>query len=139
MPQLMLHPNTLVGTSHHCCGWLQLMLPPHLKGDWHRYLDHCHYVIITPPTQWTEFVQHSNHHAVLSLATTSPDLLIPTSRHSSLPTVPRFAPFSSVLQHMLYVQFQGPRVQFIIIEDVGLLSISCHRTSQFTIMLDIPV
>jgi hypothetical protein len=36
-------------------------------------------------------------------------------------------------------QFQGPKVQFIVIEDVGLLSTSCHRMLQFTIMLDIPV
>jgi hypothetical protein len=39
----------------------------------------------------------------------------------------------------LSAQFQGPRVQFIDLEVVGLLSTSCHRTSQFSVMLDIPV
>ena len=38
-----------------------------------------------------------------------------------------------------HLRFQGPRVQFIVIEDVGLLSMSCHRTLQFTVMLDVPV
>jgi hypothetical protein len=37
------------------------------------------------------------------------------------------------------VRFQGPRVQFIDLEVVGLLSTSCHRTLQFTVMLDVPV
>jgi hypothetical protein len=37
-------------------------------------------------------VRCSNHHAVLSSATTSPDLLVPMPRHGSLPAVPRLAP-----------------------------------------------
>jgi hypothetical protein len=37
-------------------------------------------------------VWRSNHHAVLSLATTSPDLPVPAPRHGSPPAVPRLAP-----------------------------------------------
>jgi hypothetical protein len=37
-------------------------------------------------------VQHSNHRAVLSSATTGPGLPVPTPRHGSLPAVPRLAP-----------------------------------------------
>jgi hypothetical protein len=41
-------------------------------------------------------VQRSNHHAVPSLATTGPDLLVPAPRHVSPPAVPRFAPSGTV-------------------------------------------
>jgi hypothetical protein len=41
-------------------------------------------------------VQRSNHHAVLSLATTGPDLLVPAPRHGSPPAVPRLAPSGTV-------------------------------------------
>jgi hypothetical protein len=34
-------------------------------------------------------VQCPNHHTILSLATTGPDLLVPAPRHGSLPAVPR--------------------------------------------------
>jgi hypothetical protein len=37
-------------------------------------------------------VRHPNHCAILSLATTSPDLPVPAPRHGSPPAVPRLAP-----------------------------------------------
>jgi hypothetical protein len=40
-------------------------------------------------------VWHSNHRAIPSLATTGPDLPVPTPRHVSPPAVPRFAPFGT--------------------------------------------
>jgi hypothetical protein len=48
------------------------------------------YCFTTNAVDWV--VWHSSHRAVLSLATTSPSLPVPTPRHGSLPAVPRFAP-----------------------------------------------
>jgi hypothetical protein len=54
-------------------------------------LSYHHYT--TNAVDWV--VQRSNHHAVLSLATTSPDLLVPMPRYGSPPVVPRLAPSST--------------------------------------------
>jgi hypothetical protein len=79
-------------------------------------------------------VWRSNHRAVLSSVTTGLNLLVPMPRHGSLPVVPRLVPSGTVP-----CMVQGPRVQFINLEVVSLLSMSCHRMLQFTIMLDVPV
>jgi hypothetical protein len=76
-------------------------------------------------------VRRSNHRTVLSSATTGLDLPIPASRHGS-PL--RFQGLSLPAPH--HARFQGPSVQFIDLEVVGLLSMSCHRTLQFIVMLD---
>jgi hypothetical protein len=110
---------------------VQLMLPPHHEGDWHRLLSSPTRVV-TPPTQWT--------------------------RLCGAPTITLYCPWqqpvwtcwspclgmAACLQFQglplpasRHARFQGPRFQFIVIEDVGLLSTSCHRTSQFTIIVTV--
>jgi hypothetical protein len=67
---------------------------PQHEGDWHRLLRHlqlCCYT--TNVVDWV--VRHPNHHAILSSATTGPDLPVPAPRHGSPPAVPRLAPSST--------------------------------------------
>jgi hypothetical protein len=112
---------------------VQLMLPPHHEGDWHRLLSSPTYVV-TPPMQWTRLC-----------GTPTITLYCPQQQ----PVWTCWSPCLGMAACLQFqglpllasrcAQFQGPRFQFIIIEDVGLLSTSCHRTSQFTVMLDVPV
>jgi hypothetical protein len=90
MLQLMLHPSLFGGDSS-SSSLSQLMLHPHMRGTACCRLQLCCYT--TNAVDWV--VRRSNHCAVLSLATTSPDLLVPMPRHGSLPTVPRLAPSST--------------------------------------------
>jgi hypothetical protein len=63
---------------------------PLCKGN--SSLSSCHHYT-TNTVDWV--VRCSNHRAILSLATTSLDLLVPAPRHGSLPTVLRLAPSST--------------------------------------------
>jgi hypothetical protein len=66
--------------------------PLYIRGN--SSLSSCHHYT-TNMVDWV--VQCSNHHAILSLATTGLDLLVPTPRHGSPPVVPRLAPSSITL------------------------------------------
>jgi hypothetical protein len=138
--------------SHHVTYWvtcLNFMLHPgHFGRDWlslssscqlmlHPYVRetaHCCHVIITLLTWWT---------GLCGTPTITPycprQQLVRScqSLHLGMAACLRFQGLS--LLALRCARFQGPRVQFIIIEDIGLLSMSCHRTLQFTIVLDIPV
>jgi hypothetical protein len=93
---------------------------PQREGDWHRsgVVFNC---VISPPMRWTGLC--------------------------GAPTIAPYCPRQQLVwtcqsPHLgmaACLQFQGPRVQFIDLEVVGLLSMSCHRTLQFTVMLDVPV
>jgi hypothetical protein len=74
----------------------QLMLPPHREGAGIGccYVISNSYCYTTNAVDWV--VRRSNHHTILSSATTGPDLLVPALRHGSPPAVPRLAPSSTV-------------------------------------------
>jgi hypothetical protein len=129
---LMLHPGHF-GRDWSSSSLFPLMLPPSHRergtGIGRRVVSNlCCFT--TNAVDWV--VRRSNHRAVPSSATTGPDLLVPAPRHGNLFAVPRLAPSGTAS-----TRFQGPRAQFIDLEVVGLLSTSCHRTLQFTVMLDV--
>jgi hypothetical protein len=133
MPQLMLHPSLFGGDSSSLLSLSQLMLPPQCEGNWHR-LSLSSTCVVTPPTWWTRLcgtptITPYCPRQQLVRTCWSPHLgMAACLQFQGLPLpAPRLA------------RFQGPRVQFIDLEVVGLLSMSCHRTLQFTIMLDVLV
>jgi hypothetical protein len=107
-------------------------LPQH-EGDWHRLLC-CPCYVVTPPTQWTELCG-----APTIMPYCSQQQLVRTCQSPHLGMAARLWFQGLSLPIPCHAQFQGPSVQFIDLEVVGLLSTSCHRTSPFTVMLDIPV
>jgi hypothetical protein len=84
---------TLAGTGHrHCCPNLCYHLNVRGTGiGYYHVFNLCCYT--TNMVDWV--VRRSNHHAVLSSATTGPDLPVPTPRHGSPPAVPRLVPSST--------------------------------------------
>jgi hypothetical protein len=110
---------------------VQLMLPPHCEGDWHRLLSSLTHVV-TPPMQWTRLCGAPTimpYCPWQQLVWTYWSPCLGMAAHLQFQGLPLLA--------SCHVQFQGPRFQFIVIEDVGLLSTSCHRTSQFTVIVTV--
>jgi hypothetical protein len=89
---------------------------------------------VAPPTRWTGLC------GAPTIASYCPrQQPVRTCRSPRLSMAARLRFQGLPLSGTASTRFQGPRVQFIDIEVVGLLSTSCHRTLQFTVMLDVPV
>jgi hypothetical protein len=130
MSQLMLHLSLFGGDSL-SLSLSRPMLPPQHEGDWHRLSLHrlqlCCYT--TNVVDWV--VWRSNYHAVLSLATTGLDLLVPAPRHGSLPAVPRLVP-SGTAPCMV------PRPKGPVYRHRGCSSLMSWGMLQFNVMGDVP-
>jgi hypothetical protein len=109
--------------------------PPQHEGDWHRSgIASSSTRVVTPPMRWTGLC--STPTIALYCPWQQP---VQTCRSPRLGMAAclQFQGLPLLAPHLAW--FQGPRVQFIDLEVVGLLSTSCHRTLQFTIMLDVLV
>jgi hypothetical protein len=92
VPRLMLHPSLFGGDLSSSSLHPNLCYHLDVRGTgivWcHVFINSCCYT--TNTVDWV--VRRSNHCAVLSSATTGPDLPVPAPRHGSPPAVPRLAP-----------------------------------------------
>ena len=89
---------------------------------------------VSPPTRWTGL------YGAPTIAPCCPwQQPVRTCRSPRLGMAARLRFQGLPLPAPHHVRFQGPSAQFIDLAVVGLLSTSCHRTSQFTVMLDVPV
>jgi hypothetical protein len=120
----------------------QLMLPPSHRergtGIGRRVVFNlCCFT--TNAVDWV--VRRSNHRAILSSATTSPDLPVPAPRHGSLPAVPRLAPSGTA--PCTVPRPKGPvyrlrgRWPFNVVPQDKCSLLSC-RTLQFNVVVDVP-
>jgi hypothetical protein len=106
---------------------------PQREGDWHRsgVVFNC---VISPPMRWTGLC------GAPTIAPYCPRQQLVWTCWSLCLGMAACLRFQGLpLLASRHMQSQGPRVQFIDLEVVSLLSTSCHRMLQFTVMLDVPV